>query len=243
MRIGITERGDAAVHFYEWRGKLDQVDGAILITKNPQALLDRLNQFDSSKCIFHCTITGWGDTAIEPGAPSTEMSMAAYHKIVNLFGPSRVVLRIDPIIPHYQGFWRAKEVAKHAKGRVRISILDLYPHIIERFKHLPEKIREQYALTPPYKYNLQDMYGGKLHLSLEARKQFCRFFPEAEICGEPDIACTGCISSRDLMALDLEPTSTTTSKQRSYCACAAFKTELLTHRNRCKHKCIYCYWK
>lgn len=68
-----------------------------------------------------------------------------------------------------------------------------------------------------------------------------------ESCAEPGLknACQcGCISEYDLNLLGItenEPDSF--GYQRKNCICYSGKTELLKHKERCPHGCLYCYWK
>ncbi len=58
------------------------------------------------------------------------------------------------------------------------------------------------------------------------------------------IAC-GCISDYDLNLLGFseDAESSGAGYQRKGCMCYAGKTELLKHKTRCPHGCLYCYWK
>lgn len=67
IKIGITERGDAALDF-SWYDKLSTVSGAILITKNiTDEFIHRVMQAyqNGYKLIIHATCTGWGQSIIE----------------------------------------------------------------------------------------------------------------------------------------------------------------------------------
>lgn len=237
MKIGITERGDAAVHFEEWLPKLNQVDGAILITKNPGYLLKHWNDFDHKKCIIHCTVTGWGGTWLEPHVPTPGNALWAYWKITERADHlAQIVLRIDPIIPTKAGIKKARRVFLAQRSlRVRTSIMDFYPHVQKRLANW-RSFQE-----------LLQLQGGDIHLPVQIRKDILsKIFGEAriEICGEPGLPCTGCVSSFDLAALNLTaPKRVGKSKQREACTCLSVKTELLSNRRRCKHECAYCYWR
>lgn len=240
MKIGITERGDAALHYAELAPKLASVDGAILITKNPQLLVERfgIDQLISLPVVVHCTITGMGFSMIEPGVLNPNKTLEAYQSLEAHLGPMRTVLRVDPVFPTERGIEKAKWVLEHAKGRVRMSFFDAYPHVLDRFDKIDPRLRS--ALT--------EIYQGELNAPLSLRKRYLEELEDyihsnIEVCGEPGIACTGCVSQFDLDALNLKGTSKGKSKQRSACACLAAKTELLTHRGQCGHRCAYCYWK
>jgi hypothetical protein len=234
--IGITERGDAGLNFY-WEKEygLQNCDGVILITKHLSAhFIERAKKYNS---IVHATITGWGGTSMEPGVPSFTDSMAQFGEAVRVLGRERVVLRIDPIVPTPDGMARAMTVYDFLTGapttpnpkygtRVRISFMDNYPHVKARF---------QAAGREPLKYNF--------HAPLADRMEMANFFPGAEICGEPGMECTGCVSERDLRTLGIEPPESLGGFQREACKCLAVKRELLKHRGQCESRCLYCYWK
>lgn len=68
-KIGITEAGDAGLDL-SWVDKMNQVDGAILITKcaSPDFYDAALKYKDS--VIIHTTFTGFGHSVLEPFVPA-----------------------------------------------------------------------------------------------------------------------------------------------------------------------------
>lgn len=239
LKIGITERGDAGLDL-SWRDKVSsrKVNGIIAITKDPEKLL----QFVPIKCplIIHCTITGLG-RMWEPNVPQTMEAIRAYQDLVYLYGGDKVILRIDPIIPYMPFIENALSVLKFRKGKVRISFMDMYPHVRLRFLE-----------TMGTRFNLWEDLHAPLTERLAVLKRLEQTGP-IEVCGEPGIPCTGCVSKSDLVTMGLESpliqlSSMSTNKyplkgQRTACKCLAVKTELLSNRHRCPHKCLYCYWK
>lgn len=249
-KIGITERGDASVDF----GKLTQMDeslpgedydGIILITKDPAGLYNKLKfkyvaeELDISKLVVHCTITGWGMSALEPRVPFTYNSFGGYLSLVDWLGTERVVLRVDPIIPTEDGIRKAVELVRASKSRVRISFLDMYKHVRARMeKECPNLLSEILSAYP----------DGGLHCDIRLRQQIYYALGKftsrrIEVCGEPGMACTGCVSAKDLTLFGIEPETAATSGQRRACACLANKTEMLSRKGQCKHGCLYCYWR
>ena len=222
VKIGITERGDAALD-QSWRRKLDTVSGAVLITKAPH----KIGEIPAN-CLVHCTITGFGGTVLEPGVATPSVTIPAYHEILDKIGPERAILRIDPIILTHKGLQTATDIFQEARGRVRISFMDNYRHVGERFREA----------------GLPQLKTDGLHYPLNQRLMAVQLFPESEVCGEPGLNCTGCISGRDLAAIGLDPTlAQGKSSQRAACLCISGKTELLSNRNPCSHNCLYCYWR
>jgi len=231
MRIGITERGDAALDL-RWKEWVNLGRPAILITKDPMQLHPHLNS--SMNIIVHCTITGYGGSVLEPNVPSPEQAVLGMIKIIDVLGIDRVVLRVDPIIPCTFEIkpTNIKNIINDLSHgicdtiRKRISFLDNYNHVRERFKAVGLK---------PLPYDM--------HAPLADRLAMWDKLGRPEVCGEPNMECTGCISQLDLYVFGLSITGSARSLQRSACMCLAAKHELLSSKSQCHHKCIYCYWK
>jgi hypothetical protein len=231
MKIGITERGDGGMNFPVVLDALatGRVHGAIVITKDPRLLLETAWP---DPLIAHCTITGCGGTAMEPKAPPPEETLAAYHALVERYGGERVVLRVDPIIPHPDWIGRAQAIVPEARGRIRVSCLDAYTHVRNRLRTIGVELTRWPGVHAPL--NVRQHYLAEL----QALTQHA-----FEICGEPGMPCTGCVSARDLAAMGLPGVGHPGGFQRSACACIAEKTELLTVKAPCPYVCTYCYWK
>lgn len=249
-QIGITERGDAALstRWYNWvlSGK-----PAILITKNPKKLVEDFYRANKKSIfeyniILHCTVTGLGGSEFEPGVPSFEETKGWLDHLDDHFysAPNdldKIVIRVDPIIPlRTQDAidWIKYAVENYAFKRYRISFLDYYDHVAARLDKT--SIGE----------SLRKVYQSELHSPLSARKAVYTEIKgivesngaSLEVCGEPGIPCTGCVSKKDCEILKVE-IDTDEKGQRPYCACLANKFELLDNKHPCKHGCLYCYWK
>jgi hypothetical protein len=207
------------------------VDGVIAITKAPQNLLGRTLP---EQVVVHCTVTGHGGSDIEPGVQPPEVTLVAYHDLVDRYGSERIVLRIDPILACDEAMvGRAEEVAQQAEGRVRISFMDFYYHARQRF------------LREGIEYDQPDFHAPQ-SLRRKLWDRFDALVPRGEVlevCAEPGLVCPGCVSERDVAARGLEGLSGEVGKQRKHCCCVAEKKELLASRERCAHECLYCYWK
>lgn len=232
MKIGITERGDP-VFDDSWVTWCKEGKPAILITKNPSKLLDMcLEEFpdDPPNIILHCSITGWGGTPLEPNVPEFSNAVFAMRSWADRMSYQRLVLRIDPVICTVSGIAKAMEVQKMARElgvdkRVRISFMDMYGHVKKRF--------EKADIPLPYE---------SFHAPLHERQKAWEMLGFPEICAEPQMQCTGCVSRKDCEILGVQPESQF-SGQRAACKCMGIKHELLKKRGQCFHKCLYCYWK
>lgn len=240
MKIGITERGDAALDFDEMIESAinKKVDGIIMITKDPGLLAERLKRKPSISIPFivNCTITGmkgFQGGLLEPNVPDPRISIRAYRDLIEEYGLERVVLRIDPIST--ASISLATMIALEAIGRVRISFIDKYPHVVKRLDDV--NIDPSWVLPEKFHYDLQTRV--EMLNKIQSLVDY-----EIEICGEPDMKCTGCVSYADLKAMELAlPDKVSSFKQRTACACLGMKTELLSRRSQCEHGCLYCYWK
>lgn len=248
MKIGITERGDPSLSF-KWEEKLPSVDGAIIITKNltSNEFLGRILKH-KDKLIVHSTITGLGGTFIEENVPPLTKSLRALEKLVNNgFDPEQIVLRIDPLFHEMQEKaipYMVLYVDRLKIKRVRISFLDFYPHVIKRFQEHGLEIENDGFKLP----------DKKIKQFLNKFVELKELFPHIsfEACGETIpkdyrdiIESIGCISEKDLDILKIPYLHEIMGKsqQRKSCKCLDCKTELLNQKSRCKHECLYCYWR
>lgn len=240
QRIGTCEAGEIAFN-------LDAFDrlykANIIITKRlTDELIEKLIEH-KDKIILHLTCTGMGRTRVEPFVPSPQATLGKLQKLINGgFPTSHIVLRVDPIVPTIKGLNTATSVLRLFRGlgikRVRISFLDNYKHVRERFKEIGV-----------------ELYNGEFHAPLKERLKcltaikYCAEecgYETVEACGEPGIESVSCLSQRDIDILGLtdEIVLEGSAKQRTSCNCPANKTSLLKGKpERCSHKCLYCYWR
>lgn len=250
VKIGVTERGDGGIDL-QWVDKLNLVDGAIIITKNLTDECIKALLSYREKLILHCTCTGMGGTIYEPNVPTYEYQLNQLERLLYLgFSPSHVVLRVDPIIPTKDCLRMTKSILRAFQFRqtanlllskvlrIRVSIVDAYPHVRDRF--LVEGLQLPYG---------ESFYPSRL--AMNNVKAVLEEFPYTyETCAEPyynNFQCIkrGCVSMEDLriLGLSIDGEFYENPQGRKGCTCLSRKTELLSARGRCKHKCLYCYWK
>ena len=248
MKIGITERGDAGINL-SWVSKVNTVDGMILITKNLTEMfcLQVLDLYNKGyKIIVHCTCTGYGNSSLEPNVPDYKTQLKHLAYLIDMgFPANNCVLRIDPIFPSEKGLNRVREVINYfislntGVTRIRISIVDEYKHVKERYR--------QHGWNPLYGDNFGPSYEQKqLVANLLNQYSF-----QYELCAEDDFLkmlnngqIIGCISAKDLHIMGIATEAMTINPQnRKGCHCLSCKTELLTDRKQCPNGCVYCFWK
>ena len=213
-KIGITEAGDAGLDL-SWVDKLDTVDGAVVITKRMSPEFYDAVLSNKDKIIIHATFTGYGHSVLEPNVPSPHDEFDAIMALERAgFPKERIVIRVDPIIPTPKGIDTAKNVFKTfidvGFNRFRMSIIDMYPHVRERFKEagLPLPYGE-YGFYPSAEQigSVDKMleYVGKYWFDMGDRTLFLDVL-RIESCAEPglkNVYQCGCISDYDLNLLGL----------------------------------------
>lgn len=70
-KIGITEAGDAGLDL-SWEPYVDNLDGVVLVTKNITPSFHDAALRNREKAILHATITGYGNTKLEPQVPGSQ---------------------------------------------------------------------------------------------------------------------------------------------------------------------------
>ena len=220
--IGITEKADPTIN-YRWMKWVQLGKPAIIVTKMPRLLYPMISK--EYNIIVHCTITGLGNTVLEPNIDTPETSLDYYHKLCKLLGKDRIVLRVDPIVYWNNFSSTVKEIVKESEGRTRISFLDLYNHTSERLTKAGVTITQK-----------------TFHKPLKERIEIWKELGKPETCSEPGLPPTPCISGIDCKILMVEP-SELRKGQRYSCQCLSNKTELCLPPPRCTYGCLYCYWK
>lgn len=244
-KIGTTETGDPCWDF-GWTNRLRPVN--IIITKNlsDEMINTLLTEECMKTCILHLTITGWGSTYMEPNVPPVVQNLRQLIKLVDRgFNKDHIVARIDPIIPTDTGlaFLVSTLSGLSLTGlgikRVRVSVLDMYPHVLGRF-------RANHAEIPYTSFQAPDDLMRKVDNTLS---MFSDEF-EFESCAEPKLTIpkkVGCVSQIDIDLINPEYQVTLgdiSGKQRSSCMCPNNKINILPGiPGKCHHKCLYCYWK
>jgi DNA repair photolyase len=237
--IGIVENTDPCFHLEIFD---NLYSGNIIITKRlTDKLIEKLVE-NKDRCILHFTVTGFGDTKVEPLVPSVEQSFKKFKKLIeDGFPIEHVVLRIDPIVPTERGWKSVEHVLDTFRGsgikRVRFSVLDMYKHVKERF--------EAVGIPLPY-----ETFHAPLEKRLEIRDKLTEIGKkdgfEVEACGEPGIESISCLSQKDIDILGLTDKIKLEGNkgQRKSCSCPANKTQLYKNKmEHCQHGCLYCYIK
>lgn len=240
VKFGITEAGDPSFN-HSWLNKLDDVDAAIIISKNINNLdFRRILYRHRYKIIVHATITGLGGSIVEPNVKPWEVTIQSLNEFSNFFPVDQLVLRIDPIIPTNKLLDTVFKILETSiVKRVRFSIIDNYKHLKTRGLNLP-----------------WDSFQAPNDLIQNTVNLFQHFEQKGyiiEVCGEPSNIIpshwkTGCISKKDYQILNLpiDNNIIPMKKQRPACNCIGDKIEMIDlkhNKKRCVNGCLYCYWR
>jgi len=243
QRFGTTEISDPSFHLEIFD---NLYDGNLIITKRlTPKLIEKLIQH-KSKIILHITCTGLGGSKVEPFVPTKETTHIHTLELIEKgFPVEQIVLRVDPIIPTNRGLNTAFSVIELFKDtgikRIRISFLDIYNHVKERFK-------ENNIPLPYENFHADELTREK------AIFEIIKIFPnyDIEFCGEPptttfpNLMSIPCLSQKDIDILGLtDKIELIGNKEaRTHCGCPQNKSELIKDKpKRCPNKCLYCFWK
>lgn len=223
----------------------------LLITKNLPGCLKILGTADTLHIPtqIHCTITGLGDTLIEPHIPAPNIMVEESIKVIEKYriNPEAITVRIDPLIPELLDKqislipYILDAFANTGVRDCRVSIVDYYPHVRERFDKLGIKHPYGFQVDKPTK----DLLIGKmayLTVQLNMRLHLCaESLPNNP---EINIDTEGCASSKSWQRVGIDNLRPATRKQRKECTCDLKKEDLLAGLEKgCKPGCAYCYWR
>ena len=81
-KIGVTEAGDSGLDF-SWTNKIDKTSMTVLITKSVNdKFIENVLKF-KDKIILHATITGYGNTIVEPNVKDYKWSFNQLQKLID----------------------------------------------------------------------------------------------------------------------------------------------------------------
>jgi len=216
----------------------DTVDCIVFWTKNPKAMLSKLDALSEYEFYFQYTLNPYGKD-IETNLPLIEDRIQTFIDLSEQIGKERVIWRYDPILItneiglqyHIEMFDKIASALKNHTTSVVISILDNYRKIRKRMKAInslditPSEI-EQIAVT--FK-KLSYIYG--LRISSCAEDIDLRPF---------GINPGKCIDDQLISKLlGQEITIPKDKNQRGVCSCV--ESIEVGMYNTCLHNCKYCY--
>lgn len=114
----------------------DVVDCLAFCTKNPEPMLEYLNELDKYKQYWFVTITPYGKD-IEPNVPNKKRVIESFKKLSEHIGVDSIGWRYDPIFigdgfdvnKHIESFEKMAKELKNYTYNCTISFLDLYEKV------------------------------------------------------------------------------------------------------------------
>jgi hypothetical protein len=223
----------------------EKVHTLVIWTKNPQNMITagKLKEVLSSysQLYVHLTITGLGNTLLEPNIPEWKNTAKMLPDLIELVkGPERITWRFDPLI----------EVIKEG---TKISNFALFPVIAKQIKeHGITKCKTSWV--EPYKKVIRrlDKKDIKLEILLqnkrrkqseELQKHAEKYGIELSYCSMEGLTRSNCIDGKLFNRLHSKGFLCSEKRakgQRRLCGCTE-SIDIGWYSLKCNNGCLYCY--
>ncbi len=215
----------------------DVVDCICFCTKNPEPMLDRMDEISGFKQFWFVTITPYGKD-IEPFVPDKMKVMESFKKLSEKIGKNAVSWRYDPIFItdrysldfHIESFEKmAKNLSGYTDNCV-ISFIDLYQKTKRNFPEAREVTKDERLQLGREFAGIGNKYGIKIRTCCEGT--------ELAVFG---VDVTGCMTKNIIeraigCSLDVPK-----GKKMAREECDCLITSDIGMYNTCGHGCVYCY--
>lgn len=215
------------------------VDCIVFWTKNPEPMLDKLEQLNDYKYYFQFTLTGYGKD-MESGLPHKKDKMIPiFKRLSEMIGKEKVIWRYDPIVItetyseeyHLKAF---QDIASSLNGyckRVVISFVDLYAKTKKNMKDIQTIDKKQSELITFSKKLAEIAVSNGMEI------ETCAELIDLSSCG---IKHSSCIDKKLIENIIGCPIKVEKDKnQREECGCVE-SVEIGAY-NTCLNGCKYCY--
>ncbi len=211
------------------------VDVLQFCTKNPEPMVEYLDELDRFRMFWYVTITPYGKS-IEPGVPDKHRVIEAFKKISEHVGKHAMSWRYDPIFIsdtysveyHIDAFERmAAELEGYTEQAV-ISFIDLFEKTKKNFPEAREVVREDRLAIGKAFAETGRRHGMTIRSCLEGT-ELAQF----------GIDVSGCMSQAVVEHAIGEKLNVPKSRHILDCACVMGND--IGAYNSCAHFCKYCY--
>lgn len=211
------------------------VDVLQFCTKNPEPMVEYLDELDRFRMFWYVTITPYGKS-IEPGVPDKRRVIEAFKKISEHVGKHAMSWRYDPIFIsdtysveyHIDAFERmAAELEGYTEQAV-ISFIDLFEKTKKNFPEAREVVREDRLAIGKAFAETGRRHGMTIRSCLEGT-ELAQF----------GIDVSGCMSQAVVEHAIGEKLNVPKSRHILDCACVMGND--IGAYNSCAHFCKYCY--
>lgn len=215
------------------------VDCIVFWTKNPENMINRIDELKAYDFYFQFTLTGYGRD-IEPNLPNKRKHMiSVFQKLSKKIGHEKVIWRYDPILLnqkysieyHIKAF---KEISDSLRGytdKVIISFIDLYA----KTKHNTEELKIN-------SFSEDEMIEVATKMAKIAASNQMSIESCAEIINLKNIGVDhgGCIDKKLIeKIINCKIQGGKDKNQRKECGC--FESVEVGTYNTCRNGCKYCY--
>lgn len=215
------------------------VDCIVFWTKNPAAMMERLELIEKYPYYVQFTMNGYGRD-VEPGLFGKQaVLMERFRKLSRMIGKKRVIWRYDPILfnPSYTPDYHRRTFAAIAQGlegyteRVVVSFVDSYAKIQKSMDALQVRELPNGELKP---------FAGQLAAIAREHGMAVESCAEGIGLEEVGIRHGSCIDPRLIEEITgCRVLAGKDKNQRKECGCAE-SVEVGTY-NTCRNGCLYCY--
>lgn len=235
--VYMTEMTDP---YFHWNKIQNSKERPLIIYSKNKIPVDFLKE--NKDVGVNITITGWGNTWLEPNVPSAIQMIDYFNQLTNEIDINRIRLRIDPIIPTECGIVIANAVLNSIVKlpKTIISIIQLYYGQNEIFRELEINF-DDYTIQSgralfPKKQVAEEIYNSLIKERPESKDLI-------SFCGMPyqiGNLHNGCVDDDMLKAIGVKDFKRIKEGyQRPGCKCVIQKKQLLF--GKCEHGCKYCY--
>ena len=216
----------------------DVIDCIVFWSKNPQPMLNRLDELKDYMYYFQFTINPY-DRGLEAGVPLKEGVINTFKKLTDIIGPKRVIWRYDPIfytdkLDYNYHIHYFEEIAKRLNGYTNtcvISFVDLYKKNQGNLKNTQvRELKDDEMISLATKIFLT---GKKYDISI----QTCAEEIALETVGIKHGKCIDNFLIEDLLGVKMVVSKD--PNQRKECGCV--QSIDVGEYNTCAHGCKYCY--
>lgn len=217
------------------------VDCICFCTKNPQPMLDRLEELRPFHQLWFVTITPYGKD-IEPGVPDKGRVVESFKQLSRQVGKQNVIWRYDPIFVaeslslsysldfHIQSFEKLADQLCAYTETCMISFIDLYAKTKRNFPQAREVTgAEQEVLGKSF---------GAIGKSLGLHMKTCC---EGDALQKYGIDPSGCMTKAVLEKVVKAPLDVPAQASRARQECDCLLGNDIGAYNTCGHGCVYCY--
>ena len=217
----------------------DVVDCIVFWTKNPEPMIERLDELAAYEYYFQFTLTGYGKD-IESNVPhKKEKMIPIFHQLSEKIGCKKVIWRYDPIIftkiytpeYHLKAFEQIANALRGYTNKCVISFVDVYTKNKKKIKELDAYDLDEASLIDFSKKISEIAKANGIVMSS------CAENIDLSQCGIEHNCCIDKKLIEDIIGCKIEVGKD--KNQRLECGCVE-SVEIGTY-NTCKNGCKYCY--